>query len=223
MLMPWLTIQWFAITKLALEARQHILQSCNAAYVLSTGSHGVLAVFPLSLSLFFCIFLSLSLLSSLSVCLSHSLNHTKTNQGQKYCSLALFLQLITRQCMLNLHLLAGKKITPRSRITALIWKTWRDKRELIRTWGKRKKKRSGEKSEWNKRHSSKLSLLLTVQHEKGMSTNEGLWRKNGLISTFWQFWLADHPLLNRKVVFFFVFFFSMAYDFQRVTVWKVSY
>lgn len=54
MLMPWRRIQWFAIANLVLEARQHILQSCNAAYVLSTGSRRVLAVLPLypSLSLF---------------------------------------------------------------------------------------------------------------------------------------------------------------------------
>lgn len=82
MLEPWHAIQWFAITNLALEARQHILQSCNAAYVLSTGSHRVLAVLPLCFS----VSISPPLLSSplsLCFCLSHSLNHTKTNQGQK--------------------------------------------------------------------------------------------------------------------------------------------
>lgn len=100
MLVPLPAVQWFAIANLALEARQHILQSCNAAYVLSTGSRRVLAVLPLYFSV------------SFSLSPSPSLNHTKTNQGQKYCSLALFLQLITRQCMLNLHLLATK-ITPR--------------------------------------------------------------------------------------------------------------
>ena len=124
MLVPLLAVQWFAITNLALEARQHILQSCNAAYVLSTGSRRVLAVLPLYFSV------------SFSLSPSSSLNHTKTNQGQKYCSLALFPQLITRQCMLNLHLLATK-ITRRERSTTLISKTWWDKRELIRTWEKR--------------------------------------------------------------------------------------
>lgn len=68
MLMPWQTIQRSAIANLALEARQHILQSCNAAYVLSTGSRKVLAVLPLCFSVSF----SLSLPQFLSLQLSES-------------------------------------------------------------------------------------------------------------------------------------------------------
>lgn len=74
--MPWQTLQWSAIANLALEARQHILQSCNAAYVLSTGSHWVLAVLPLCLTPSpypsFSLFLSYSLPLLLSLQLSES-------------------------------------------------------------------------------------------------------------------------------------------------------
>lgn len=60
-LMPWHEKQWFAITNLALEASQQILQSCDAAYVLSTWGSG--CAFPLCFS------------ESVCFCFSHSQPH----------------------------------------------------------------------------------------------------------------------------------------------------
>lgn len=75
MLTPWQTLQWSAIANLALEARQHILQSCNAAYVLSTGSHWVLAVLPLRFSLSYTLSLALSFFFSLLLFFQLSESH----------------------------------------------------------------------------------------------------------------------------------------------------
>lgn len=76
MLMPWHEIQCFAIANLALEARQHILSPCNAAYVLSTGSRRVLAALPLCFPL----------LLPLSVSESHrEKNKAQKKKNQIYC------------------------------------------------------------------------------------------------------------------------------------------